>query len=176
MMKEEMGSTLTLLSVFSETGFQVSLTDGKARECFLKLMPNRRHIPEAQNRSSNWQRADRHYPCVRCAVRFENILHGRKSPNCLLSATSAARRKWKSLKEIDLLVKKRGQKRRARWTLKRISNLFSKQSLAEWSLPLEELCGEAGLMIEKLCSATTPEPLGHLHLGVSKLLETCVSQ
>lgn len=53
--------------------------------------------------------------------------------------------------------------------------LLSKQSLAEKTSFLKDLCGGDGGLAEILHSTFTPEPIQYLHLGVPGLLKLCLA-
>lgn len=70
----------------------------------------------------------------------------------------------------------RGLRKRRRRLLDEIESLLSEQSLAEWLSLLGEMCGGNGVVVENLYSIFMLEPLHYLHLGVSRLLKTCLPQ
>lgn len=173
MLKDAMRSISARLRNCSKTGVEASLKAGKIWRCFSKLISNSCDFSEAEDKSSIRHGAGRHHPCVRCIVRFEDMVQGRKSSNRLLSATTDKRRRVENLKET-VRIKKRSQKRRRCWTLKDVSNLSSKKSLAEWPSFSEVMCRETDLMMEDVYLVFTFEPLQDLHLRVFKLLQDCL--
>lgn len=81
-LKETMPSVLAPLKNCSETDVEVSLKPGKIRGGFPKLVWYCRTIPKAKDMSSIRNEVDRYHPCVRRAIRFEDVVQGKKSPDC----------------------------------------------------------------------------------------------
>lgn len=113
---------------------------------------------------------------MRCAVNFEEMVQGRKSPTLLLLATTETQERVESSKEVAGMMTGAGQKERRRWALKEISGLLSKQCLAKRLSFLEDVCGETGLMIEDLYLVLIVKPLHNLHLKVPELFKSCFIQ
>lgn len=78
------------------------------------------------------------------------MIQGRKKSNRLLLPSTKTQRKVSTFKEIARMMRKRDEKGRKRWALKKISNLFSEQSLAKWSLFLEDMCKDTALVMANL--------------------------
>lgn len=55
-----------------------------------------------------------------------------------------------------------------------VSNLSSRQSMAEWPSFLKIICGETGQVMEHSYSILSFKPSHNLHLGELKLLSNCV--
>lgn len=126
--------------------------------------------------SSTRHGAGKYHPCVRCTIRFEDVLQRRKSRNSFLSATTETHKKVESLKEIARMVKENSQKKKRRWALDEVLNLLSEQCLAEWPSFLADMSGETTLVIEELYSVFTSDPLHGLHVRVPKLSKNCLTQ
>lgn len=105
-------------------------------------------------------------------MRREISKHGteQKSSNNLQSATADKRREVWSLKEVAGMVRKRVQKKRRICALKKITNLLSEHSPAEWPSLLEDVREITGPVMRDLYLVFTFEPLHAFYLGVFKLL------
>lgn len=99
LLSEERRSNMASLRNCSEREFEVFLKDGKICKCFLKSRSYGCVIPEAEDMFSIRHRAGKHQPCVRCTVKFKDIIRARESPNQLLSTTTETRKNRKFPKD-----------------------------------------------------------------------------
>lgn len=176
LLRRAIRSLLEPLEKSFERGFDIFLKSGEARRCFPIVVSYCCDIPEAKDVSAIRHGHGRYHPCVRCHITYEDMVRGRGSPSRVLSGTIETRRRVKELKEAAERMSGREERGRRREALNEIGCLLSAKSLAEWPSSLEELCGSGGLVVEDLYSMFTFEPLHNLHLGVSRLLKTCLVQ
>lgn len=78
--------------------------------------------------SSTGNGARRYRPCPRCTISFENMVHGRKRPNCLFVATAETRGQIQNLQKIAGTASQRGQWQRRARELGETMRLLSRHS------------------------------------------------
>lgn len=88
--------------------------------------------------------------------------------------TTDARRRVKELQEKTGSLAERDCSRRRQEKGSKIESLLPGQSPVEWPPIPEKTCRGYGMVVEKLYSIFMSEPLPNLHLGVSRLFETCL--
>lgn len=94
-LKEAIQSILKPLKKCSETAFEVYLRDGKDWKCFQKFALCCCDTPGTRVLFFLRRRAGRLRTCLRCKVGFKEMVHRKRRPNLLPSATSEREEKWK---------------------------------------------------------------------------------
>lgn len=155
-----------------ESVFEISWGSGENRKWYSMIVSFCRDIPEAKDMSAARHGPEPQHPSVRWHSSYENMVMGRKILSPVVVDTMEARRTVKELQREAGSPAERSSSRKRREVLDDIGLLLSKQSVAECSSFLKDVCERNEVVIENLYSVFTFKSLHNLRLGVSRLLQT----
>lgn len=157
-----------------KSGFIVTDGRGKKMCCHPTISSYIADIPEAKDACGVKHGTKVRCPCHRCYVPSENLNGVERFPNRSRSDTLERREKYKQCMKEAEVGRRKHHVARTREAVENANIVLGEVSLSEYSSCLEQCALFDTQARENMYSVFAFEPLHNFHLGISKLLKTCI--